>query len=61
MTVSTRGQPLTVQTDESGVMWVMAGTDSGFEGLTEVFFTALRVRLQRVDDGLGDGVSDGEG
>jgi hypothetical protein len=57
-TVSTHGQPLGVRTDDSGTLWVMAGTDSAFEGLTEVYFTALRVRLRRVDDDLWEGVGD---
>jgi hypothetical protein len=60
-TVSTQGQPLAVRTDENGVLWVMAGTDSGFEGLTEVYFTALRVRLRQVEEGLWEQISDGEG
>jgi hypothetical protein len=60
-TVTTQGQPLSVRTDANGVLWVMAGTDSAFEGLTEVYFTTLGVRLRRVDDGLweGDDGSDG--
>jgi hypothetical protein len=49
MTVSTQGQPLSARTDADGVLWVLAGTDSGFEGLTRVYYTALRVRLEAID------------
>lgn len=44
-TLSTRGQALRARTAEDGTLWVVAGTDSAFEGLTHVYFTALRVRL----------------
>ena len=44
--LTTRGQPLLVTTDEEGTLWVFAGTDSGFEGLTQYYITALRVRLE---------------
>jgi hypothetical protein len=44
-TLSTQGQPLSVRTDDAGRFWLLAGSDSAFEGLTRFYLTALRVRL----------------
>lgn len=44
-TLDTQGQPLNARADAEGRLWVFAGTDSGFEGLSTVYITALRVRL----------------
>ncbi len=41
--VTTR--PLAARSDAEGRIWVLAGTDSAFEGLTEYYLTALRLRL----------------
>jgi hypothetical protein len=49
-TVSSRGQPLRARSDADGTLWVFAGTDSAFEGLTHVYFTSLRVRLLGVEE-----------
>jgi hypothetical protein len=38
--------PLTVQSDENGTLWIFAGTDSGFEGRTSLFFTQMRIRVR---------------
>lgn len=43
--VSTRGGEFRARSDAAGTLWLVAGTDSAFEGLTEVYFTALQVRL----------------
>jgi hypothetical protein len=32
-------------TDADGNLWLIAGTDSGFEGLTTVYFTQIDVTL----------------
>lgn len=45
-TLSTEGTPLQVRSDAEGRIWVVAGSDSAFEGLTRIYFTGLRVRLQ---------------
>ena len=50
-TGSTRGIPFRARTDAAGRLWVVAGTDSAFEGLTEVYYTSLRVRLQPLPTG----------
>jgi hypothetical protein len=43
-------QPMAVRADADGMLWVFAGTDSAFEGKTDVYFTALRVRLERLPE-----------
>ncbi len=48
---STRGTPFRARADEQGRLWLVAGSDSGFEGLTTYYLTALRARLQAVDEG----------
>ncbi len=49
-TLSSRGQQLRARSDAAGNLWVVAGTDSAFEGLTHVYFTSLRVRLLPIDE-----------
>jgi hypothetical protein len=39
-------QPLNVKTDSSGNLWIIIGTDSGFEGVTTLYYNAVKVRLQ---------------
>lgn len=36
---------LTVETDALGSLWLIVGTDSGFEGSTSLFYTGFTVRL----------------
>jgi hypothetical protein len=36
-------QEFTIQTDSEGVVWLILGTDSGFEGLTQVYYDLIRV------------------
>ena len=38
--------PMKRRTDSNGALWLVVGTDSGFEGLTEVYYAAIRARLQ---------------
>jgi hypothetical protein len=40
------GTPMKRRTDSNGALWLVVGTDSGFEGLTEVYYAAIRARLQ---------------
>lgn len=37
--------PQTVTTDAVGNLWLVAGTDSGFEGLTDLYYARIRVQL----------------
>lgn len=46
----TRGnenRPLEVTSDINGGLWLIVGTDSGFEGLTELFYNRIKVRLEQ--------------
>lgn len=40
--------PLRVTADATGAIWVVMGTDSGFEGRTEIYYISLRLGLDRV-------------
>lgn len=42
-TLRTAGTGTTVVADDAGGAWVLVGTDSGFEGVTEIGWTAVRV------------------
>ena len=44
--VTTAGQPLLVSADDSGVLWVFAGSDSAFEGFTQYYILSLTTRLE---------------
>jgi hypothetical protein len=44
-TLSNSGQPLEIQTDADGNLWVFVGTDSGFEGRTTLYYTGVKVTL----------------
>lgn len=47
-TVSTiDGAPLEARTDASGSLWVVFGTDSGFEGLTRIYIDSIEIVAQR--------------
>ncbi|NSW94164.1 MAG: hypothetical protein HPY62_05580 [Bacteroidales bacterium] len=35
--------PLVKKSDSSGNLWVIIGTDSGFEGLTELYYSAVKI------------------
>ena len=37
--------PITIETDASGRFWLLVGVDSGFEGTTAVYITAVRVDI----------------
>jgi hypothetical protein len=37
-----------LKTDAQGNLWVIVGTDSGFEGTTAVYFQSINVRLVEV-------------
>lgn len=38
-------QPLTVKTNANGELWVLFGADSGFEGLTSIYYSKVKVAL----------------
>jgi hypothetical protein len=45
-TLSTEGQPLLVSTGDDGTLWLIAGTDSAFEGFTQYYIVSLTARLE---------------
>ena len=45
-TVSTHGHDLNMRSDAQGRLWIVAGSDSAFEGRSDWYLTALRVRLE---------------
>jgi hypothetical protein len=47
---ATAAEAIVSEADEDGNLWVILGTDSGFEGTTTYFVTALRLRLKRLPD-----------
>ena len=41
-------RPFEVTTDSDGGFWAMVGTDSGFEGLTVLYYNEIRLTLKRL-------------
>ena len=44
-TLDNAGQPLSVETDGNGLVWLIVGTDSGFEGLTAIYYARIAYTL----------------
>ncbi|TLV01196.1 hypothetical protein [Dyadobacter luticola] len=42
---SNGGKPFTVKADPQGVIWLFVGTDSGYEGLTKLYYNRITARL----------------
>ncbi len=51
------GLPLSVQTDSEGRMWLIVGTDSGFEGLTTLYLDRISYTLQTIKPPSTGGLS----
>lgn len=47
--VSSAGQAFSAISDAAGGLWLLAGTDSGFEGRTRIYITRISVRLSPRD------------
>ncbi len=47
-TLNNTDNPLEMTTDRDGNLWVFVGTDSGFEGITTLYYTSITVDLQAV-------------
>ncbi len=45
MTLDNQAQNFTVTTDSDGMVWVIVGTDSGFEGLTTVYYDVVTINF----------------
>lgn len=48
-TLDNAGRPLSVETDGDGRVWLIVGTDSGFEGLTAVYYARIAYTLTAPD------------
>lgn len=44
-TVENAGSPLSVEADDEGRVWLVVGTDSGFEGLTVLYYARILYEL----------------
>lgn len=42
----TMDESLSITTSEEGTLWLMVGTDSGFEGVTRLYYDTIRVTLE---------------
>jgi hypothetical protein len=47
--IARKAEGQTVKTNEKGECWVVIGTDSGYEGLTTLYYQRVDVRLELVD------------
>lgn len=45
--VDSAGKPIRVKADASGHLWLLVGTDSGYEGTTRLYYKTIRVTLER--------------
>ena len=48
-TLDNAGQPLSVETDAAGRVWLIVGTDSGFEGRTAIYYARIAYTLTGPD------------
>ncbi|MDG0867601.1 hypothetical protein [Candidatus Lucifugimonas marina] len=44
-TLENTGRTVTIPSDDEGRIWVTVGTDSGFEGLSAFYYSAIRYQL----------------
>lgn len=43
-----RSGSFTARTDQTGELWLIVGTDSGFEGKTTIYYTRIKVLLEEI-------------
>ena len=48
-TLDNMDQPLSVSTDGEGRVWLIVGTDSGFEGLSALYYSRISYTLSIVE------------
>lgn len=46
-TLTSAGKPIRATADAQGRLWLLIGTDSGYEGYTRLYYSAIRVTLER--------------
>jgi hypothetical protein len=44
---SNENDPINLTTNEKGELWLLVGTDSGYEGVTTLFYKNIRIELKR--------------
>ena len=49
-TLVTRSGEFTGKTDSAGNLWIIVGTDSGFEAITTLYYSRIKVELQPVTE-----------
>ncbi len=45
-TLNNQSEPLRMESDEDGNLWIFVGTDSGFEGRTALYYNSIKVTLE---------------
>ena len=45
MNLTNQEMPFTVTSNKDGVIWVLVGSDSGFEGATTIYYDAIKIQL----------------
>ena len=45
MNLNNQAMPFTVTSDKDGSIWVLVGSDSGFEGATTIYYDAIEIQL----------------
>ena len=48
MTLTSERRSFEVVSDDQGVVWLIAGTDSGFEGPTGVYYSSIVGQLNEI-------------
>ena len=48
-TLNNSGSPVIVEADSAGSAWLIVGTDSGFEGLTRLYYDRITYTLTPVE------------
>ena len=46
ITLTNQGEPFTITADDAGALWLLVGTESGFEGKTALYYDGIGVRLE---------------
>jgi hypothetical protein len=46
ITRDNRSTPFHITSDDQGQLWLLVGTDSGFEGITALYYDTIRVVLE---------------
>lgn len=39
-------EPMPLKTNNNGELWIMIGTDSGFEGITTLYYKSIKIRME---------------